>query len=86
MPEKHHNQYTIRRVPDRVDQLLREKAEQCGTSLNEAALSALSSGLGVEGGGVIYNDLDDLAGTWVQDNAFDRAMKEMDTLDEGLWK
>ena len=79
-------QYTIRRVSGRVDRLLREKAAQYGVSLNEAALTALSRGLGVEDGGVVHHDLDDLAGTWVRDDEFDRAMEEMDRVDEDLWR
>jgi methionine aminopeptidase len=31
-------------------------------------------------------DLDDLAGTWIPDPGFDRAIAEMDIVDEDLWK
>ena len=33
-----------------------------------------------------YDDLDDLAGSWVQDLEFDKALAEMDNVDESLWK
>jgi hypothetical protein len=79
-------QYTIRRVPDRVDQLLREKAAQYKISLNEAALEALTLGIGAETGGVEHHDLDDLAGTWVQDDTSDQALADMDRIDPELWK
>ena len=78
-------QYTIRRVPGRVDHLLREKATRDNVSLNEAALQALSQGLGAGEEPQAFHDLDDLAGTWVQDEAFDRALEEQDRVDPDLW-
>lgn len=79
-------QYTIRNVSERLDQRLRESAAQYGTSLNEAALAALSHGAGLEGNPVMHHDLDDLAGTWVSDEEFDKAIAQMDSVDAGLWK
>jgi hypothetical protein len=79
-------QYTIRQVPDRVDQRLRETAAAYGTSVNTAAIDALSRGLGMGMEPVVYHDLDDLAGSWVPDPEFDRIVKDMDQVDEGLWK
>ena len=79
-------QYTIRNIPQRLDMQLRETAAEYGTSLNTAALSALSRGLGVETGPVVHHDMDDLIGTWVQDDAFDRALEEMDRVDAELWQ
>jgi len=79
-------QYTIRRVPGRVDKLLRERATRYGVSLNQAALTALAQGLGIEEGAVVHHDLDDLAGSWVQDGEFDRAMAEMHRIDPALWQ
>ncbi len=86
MSNERPNQYTLRHVPPRVDQRLREVASQYGSSLNQAALDALSRGLGLEAEPVIHHDLDDLAGTWVADPAFDEAMKDMDRVDKDLWK
>jgi hypothetical protein len=83
---EHKKQYTIRGVSGRMDQVLREKAASYGVSLNEATLSVIARGLGIEEGAVANHDLDDLAGTWVQDEAFDEAMQAMDRIDEGLWK
>lgn len=83
--DREKTQYTIRRVPGRVDSLLREKATRDRVSLNEAALQALSRGVGVGEEMQAHNDLDDLAGTWVQDEAFDRAMEEQDRVDPDLW-
>ena len=79
-------QYTIRDVPSLVDRRLRETAAQYGNSLNAAALGAISKGLGVDFPPVAHHDLDDLAGTWVQDPEFDKAMNAMDRIDPEQWQ
>jgi plasmid stability protein len=79
-------QYTIRGIPERLDARMREKAAEYGKSINSAALEALSKGLGLEADSVVHNDLDDLAGTWVQDDEFDSAIESMDQVDGDLWR
>jgi len=79
-------QYTLRGIPKRVDSALRRKARQEGLSLNKAAVRALARGLGLADEQTVYHDLDDLAGTWVEDPAFDQAVSEMDTVDPDLWR
>ena len=79
-------QYTIRGVSDRLDARIREGASKEGKSLNEAVLEILKTGLGINENQVRYTDLDDLAGTWVNDPEFDRAIEEMDRVDSELWK
>ncbi len=72
-------QYTIRSVPPGVDRALRERASRQNKSLNEVALEALSRGAGVGGSEVVYDDLDDLIGTWKEDPEFDAALKQQDS-------
>ncbi len=79
-------QYTIRGVGERLDACIRERAAREGKSLNETVLGVLKAGLGIEESVVRYKDLDDLAGTWVHDPEFDRAIQEMDRIDPELWK
>ncbi len=79
-------QYTIRGIAERVDTRIRERAAREGKSLNETVLEVLKAGLGITGSGERYADLDDLAGTWVDDPEFDRAIQEMDRVDPELWK
>ena len=79
-------QYTLRGIPKRVDDALRRKAKQGGVSLNQAALEAIARGLGLGDDAPAYHDLDDLVGTWVEDRAFDAAVREMDRVDPGLWR
>jgi plasmid stability protein len=86
MKKRQSEQYTIRGVPARVGARLRERARAEGRSMNSIAVDALARGLGVGDVEVSYNDLDDLAGTWVADPEFDRVVAEMDRVDEELWK
>ena len=79
-------QYTLRGIPKTVDHALRRKARHEGLSLNQAAVHALAHGLGLTEEPPSHHDLDDLAGTWVEDPAFDDAVREMDSVDPDLWR
>jgi len=79
-------QLTVRRVPERVRRKLREVARREAKSLNQVALEALEKGLGLSDEVVEHHDLDDLAGTWVEDPEFDRIVAEMDRVDPELWR
>jgi plasmid stability protein len=79
-------QMTIRKIPDRVDQRLRDRAKREGKSLNRIAIEALERGLGLSSEVIEYHDLDDLAGTWIEDAEFDKALEEMHRVDPELWK
>jgi len=69
-----------------LDKRLRERAAKERKSLNQTALEALKAGIGLTENPVRYRDLDDLAGTWVNDPEFDRAIEGMDRIDPELWK
>jgi len=81
-------QYTIRNIPEALDVALRERARQERKSLNQVAVEALGSalGLGLGSESVRSRDLEDLAGTWKEDPEFDRAIADQDTIDDELWK
>ncbi|MDP6491353.1 MAG: hypothetical protein QGH42_11060 [Kiritimatiellia bacterium] len=79
-------QYTIRNVPDRLNAKLRETATEYGQTLNEASLEALKKGVGVGDLPALHHDLDDLAGTWVRDEATEQALDEMRQVDESMWR
>jgi plasmid stability protein len=79
-------QYTIRNVPDRLDDALRRKAREQGKSLNEVAIEALARGAGLSESRQRHRDLGDIAGTWRKDPAFDDAIAAQDAIDEDLWK
>jgi len=79
-------QYTIRGIPLTVDVALRERARAAGKSLNEVAIEALAEGAGVTSVPRQRRNLDDIAGTWIADKAFDEAIADQDQIDEDLWK
>ena len=78
-------QYTVRGIPDTLDHALRERARAAGTSLNEAAVDALTEGTGLTGAPRKRRNLADVAGTWKADKAFDTAIDAQDRVDEDLW-
>lgn len=73
-------QYTIRDVPREMDKLLRERAVRESASLNAVVLDALKASSGLCDRKVEYHDLDALSGTWVDDPAFNEAMRHFDGL------
>ncbi len=79
-------QYTLRNVPSHLDEVLRQRAQDQGKSLNDVALEALLNGLGLSGKPVKHRDLGDIAGTWVDDPEIDEALSEQRRIDPGLWR
>ncbi len=79
-------QYTIRKVSDTLDTALRRRAREQGKSLNEVAIEALALGAGISGRRRRQRDLQDIAGTWRKDRAFDRALAAQDAIDAELWR
>jgi plasmid stability protein len=79
-------QYTIRNVPRNLDEALRRTAREQGKSLNDVAIEALARGAGLSGDGGRQRDLNDVAGTWRKDPAFDSALAAQDTIDEEMWR
>jgi hypothetical protein len=78
-------QYTIRSVPKALDAMLRDRARKEGKSLNEMVLQALARAMGFSKEPVRQRDLSRMAGTWVEDPEFDRAVEDQDRIDEELW-
>lgn len=79
-------QYTIRNVPDTLDEALRRTARERGKSLNDVAIEALARGAGLTGERRRQRDLDDIAATWRKDPAFDSALAAQHTIDEEMWR
>ncbi|HUT76425.1 MAG TPA: hypothetical protein VM285_02000 [Polyangia bacterium] len=79
-------QYTIRGIPAKLDGMVREQAQRYDKSLNAALVDALARGLGAGEEPVVSHDMDDLAGTWVEDEEFDLALAAFESVDEGLWR
>ena len=79
-------QYTVRAVPEEVDQRLRQMVRERGVSFNTVAVESLARAAGVSGEPACYDDLDALAGSWIEDPAVDRALAGFDKVDKELWK
>lgn len=79
-------QYTLRNIPARLDDALREKARAENKSLNQVAVEALMVSLGVAGRAVKQRDLGDIAGSWEADPEVDRALADQRRVDPELWR
>ena len=79
-------QYTIRAVPEDLDEAVRKHSVREGTSLNSYVVDALRRGVGLSDTPPRFHDLDHLSGSWVKDKACEKALKEFDRIDEDLWK
>jgi plasmid stability protein len=79
-------QYTIRNIPDYLDATLRDVARREGKSLNEVAVASLVRGAGLVERERVKRDLSDIAGTWAEDPAFDRAIADQQKIDEAIWQ
>ena len=82
-------QYTLRKIPRKVDQALRRRAKTQRRSLNDVALEALAKGAGIGANGeepVKHIDLSGIAGTWVEDPIFDQIRAEHERIDPADWR
>jgi len=79
-------QYTVRNVPPHLDRALRRRARVQRKSLNEVALDALLTGVGLTAEPVKRRDLSDLVGTWVEDPETDAVLRDQRRIDPELWR
>ena len=85
-------QLTVRGFDDDLERSIRQLARREGISLNQAALKLLRRGAGLpdgQGDGRNIGDaLDDLFGSWSQDEAeaFDAALEVFESVDESAWR
>ena len=85
-------QLTIRGVDEELHHALREGADRHGMSINRYVLSVIKESIGLANSGVLrdaeFNDLDDLAGTWTQQeyDEFKGHLQTQRTIDAELWQ
>ena len=79
-------QYTIRKLPARLDKLIRRRAKEEGKSLNTVAVEALMEAFGLRGSEPVRRDVSELVGTWVDDAAVDEALAAQRCIDEEMWR
>jgi hypothetical protein len=79
-------QYTIRKLPARLDKLIRRRAKEEGKSLNTVVVEGLMEAFGLRGSLEARRDLSDLAGSWVEDAAVDGALEGQRCIDDEMWR
>ena len=84
-------QLTIRGLGDELTRTIQRLANRDGTSLNRAAVKLLRRGAGLEGGhgaDKVGSSLDHLIGIWSPEEGeeIERALRDLETIDEGLWE
>jgi hypothetical protein len=79
-------QYTIRKVSNTLDAVLRRWAREQGKSLNAVAIEAMARGAGLSGRAVRQRDLHDIAGTWRENRAFHRTRAAHEAIEAELWR
>lgn len=81
---------TLRNIDDNLDNCLKEKAREYGSSVNSVIISTLNEALGLNKKKFSkqYSDLDSLAGTWsVAEYAeFNKHTEAFEHIDEEMWK
>jgi hypothetical protein len=78
-------QYTIRGVPQEVDQALRQRARERRVSLNRLLIEELARASG-ESDSRRFRSLKGLAGCWKEDPEFDRALDEQRRIERKIWQ
>ena len=73
-------------IPPQLDEALRVRAREQGKSLNEVALEALLTGVGLAGERIRRRDLSDIAGSWAGDPETDEALRDQRRIDPDLWR
>jgi hypothetical protein len=85
-------QLTLRGFDASVEKAIRALAKREGISLSQAALTLVKRGAGLARSKVnpnaIGSSYDDLIGTWSKKeaDAFDRATRSLNVIDEAMWK
>ena len=86
------NQLTVRGFDDELSEHIRRLAKRDGISLNQAALKLLRKGAGLTDplrrADTVGSSLDHLIGTWTSQEAteIDRALEELEVIDEASWR
>jgi|SRR3954469_4524528 len=81
---------TLRNIPSKLQEVIRQRAGREGLSLNKTVLRMLeeASGQRTNTGRKLHHDLDHLAGTWSDQEAaaFEAALVEQRRIDPELWR
>lgn len=82
--------FNLRGIPPQVMIILKKEAENHQLSVNLLILKFIEQGIGYtpKGRKKTFHDLDELAGTWSEEEAklFDKNTTDFEKIDEDLWK
>jgi len=80
---------TLRNIPPKLQEVIRQRAGREGLSLNRTVLRMLEEAAGqrTTAGRALHHDLDHLAATWSDEEAaaFEAALVEQRKIDPELW-
>ena len=79
-------QYTIRNVPENVDQALRRESKKEGLSMNQLLLNTLKKETGLSDKEIKNHDLDWISSSWVSDKSCEKALKDQRVIDSSMWR
>ena len=79
---------TVRNVPPRIAAALRAESRRRGQSLNQTVVELLAAATGVGQDPPLMNGLQDLAGTWSQEEfaSIEAALADADRVDPEMWQ
>ena len=81
---------TLRNLPPKLDRTIRERAKKKGVSVNKVVIGLLQDYLGESEQKTVcrYHDLDELAGSWSEEEAeaFERALAKQRGVDLEMWR
>jgi len=81
---------TLRNLPPNLDRTIRERAKKKGVSVNKVVIGLLQDHLGESEPKTVrrYHDLDELAGSWSEEEAkaFERALAKQRGIDLEMWR
>ena len=79
-------QYTIRKIPLKVDEALRSRAKRQGKRLNETLLDSLKTSSGMSGKAKTRRNLDWFFGSGGISKEEEQAFKDQRTIERGAWR
>jgi hypothetical protein len=79
-------QYTLRRIPKKLDSALRSRAQKERKTLNQVTLDALAEALGLVEEPKKRRSVQDLVGAGRKDPELDAALEDQRRIDPELWR
>ncbi|HMI82469.1 MAG TPA: hypothetical protein VK550_00180 [Polyangiaceae bacterium] len=79
-------QYTLRRIPKKLDAALRSRARKENKTLNQVTLDALAEAVGLSEEPKKRRSVQDLVGAGRKDPELDAALEDQRRIDPELWR